>query len=450
MAHLSSSFPVKVGWRGECKLVNTYEEAVNWIHSRLRFGIKPGLKRMEWMMERLNHPERRLKTIHVAGTNGKGSTVTYVRNILQKAEYKVGTFTSPYIEQFNERISVNGQPIGNQELVDVVNIIKPLAEQLEETDLGSPTEFEIITAMSLYYFAHINIVDVVVYEVGLGGRLDSTNIIHPLVSVITNIGFDHMAILGETVEEIASEKAGIIKPGVPVITTASQENALDVIRQKAKENKAKLYEFNKQFTVMEYNQLEKGEQFTIQTPFITIENIELSMKGKHQVNNAALAIMTATYLKTFYSFLIEEHHIKAGLKEAFWPGRMEEVVKTPSIYLDGAHNEEGIATLVDTIKTRFSKKRVHILFSALSDKPLNKMIAELESVAHSIYYTTFDYPRALPARQLAELSSHKNHSYDESWENALNNIKASLSDEDVLIVTGSLYFISTIRSFLKQ
>lgn len=207
-------------------MFQTYEQALTWIHARLRLGIKPGLARMEWMMERLNHPERRIKTIHIGGTNGKGSTLTFLRCILEEACCKVGTFTSPFFEQFNERISVNGKAISDEEMLELTNIIKPLADELESTELGGPTEFEVITAMSLYYFAKKNPVDIVLYEVGLGGRFDSTNILHPLLSIITSIGMDHTNILGDTYEKIATEKAGIIKSGTPIITAVKQPESL--------------------------------------------------------------------------------------------------------------------------------------------------------------------------------------------------------------------------------
>ncbi len=190
-------------------MVRTYEEAVAWIHGRLRLGMKPGLKRMEWMMEKLGHPERRVRAVHIGGTNGKGSTVAYLRSILQAAGYSVGTFTSPYVEQFNERISINGEPIRDEEIVELVQTIKPLADELEQTELGGPTEFEVITAMMLDYFRQKKpIQDIVLIEVGLGGRLDSTNIIYPLLSVITNVSYDHMNILGDTLDQIAAEKRG--------------------------------------------------------------------------------------------------------------------------------------------------------------------------------------------------------------------------------------------------
>ncbi len=192
-------------------MVHTYEEAIGWIHSRLKFGIKPGLERMRWMLGELDNPERHIKCIHLAGTNGKGSTLTYMRYMLEAETYKVGTFTSPYIETFNERISVNGKPISDQEITDLVNIVKPVVEKLDETEFGEATEFEIITVMAMYYFGKVNICDLVLFETGLGGRFDSTNVVYPVLTIITNIGHDHMHILGNTLAEIAYEKSGNYK-----------------------------------------------------------------------------------------------------------------------------------------------------------------------------------------------------------------------------------------------
>ena len=190
---------------------------------------------MEWMLEKLNHPEKKLTSVHIGGTNGKGSTVTYLRSILEKAGYSTGTFTSPYIEQFNERISVNGVPISDEDLVKVANVIYPLSIQMEDTELEGPSEFEIITAMAIYYFAEIHQVDMVIFEVGMGGRFDSTNVIHPLLEIITNIGLDHVQFLGDTYKDIAFEKAGIIKKGTSLITAVDQQDAQDVILSRASE-----------------------------------------------------------------------------------------------------------------------------------------------------------------------------------------------------------------------
>ncbi|MDX8359410.1 folylpolyglutamate synthase/dihydrofolate synthase family protein [Cytobacillus sp. IB215316] len=426
-------------------MVVTYKEAIDWIHSRLRLGMKPGLKRMEWMMERLAHPEQHIKTIHVAGTNGKGSTVCYLRTILQEAGYNIGTFTSPYIEQFNERISINGVPIHDEEIVSLVNEIKPLAEQLEHTELGSPTEFEVITAMALVYFAKTKQVDLVIFETGLGGRLDSTNVIDPLFSIITNIGFDHTAILGETVEEIAYEKSGIIKPDSPVITSVEQEEALQVILAKAQSTNSQVYQYNLDFTIANYQSTKSGESFSIKTPFLTINDLNSKMKGAHQVKNAALAIMAAVYLKTHFSMTIEEVHIRDGIKNAFWAGRFESLMAEPMVIIDGAHNPEGVQALCKTLNDHFNDKKIHIIFSALADKHIGDMLNPLADIAERLTCTSFDFPRSLSARELYDQCSRSNKDYEEDWKVVINEKLNSIPKDDVLIITGSLYFISEVR-----
>src|SRR5690606_1221285 len=327
--------------------VKTYQEALQWIHSRTNLGMKPGVKRMECLMEKLRHPERYVKVIHVGGTNGKGSTIAYLRQILQEAEYKVGTFTSPYFEKFNERISINGTPISDDDLVKLTNVIKPLCEELDESELGGPTEFEVITAMAIYYFARINPVDVALFEVGLGGRLDSTNVLYPILTIITNIGKDHTNFLGNTYEEIAFEKAGIIKSGVTLITGATQPEALKVLEDKAKEKRASVYLKDREFRITEHERLPDGERFSVETIFQTLNGLRISMKGRHQTENAALAVMAAIYLNKLIAFYIEEEHIRNGLAKAACPGRFEIVSEYPFVLIDGAHNEEGAAALVD-------------------------------------------------------------------------------------------------------
>lgn len=432
-------------------MLGTYGQAIEWIHARLRLGMKPGLSRMEWMLERLDHPERRIKTIHVGGTNGKGSTVTFLRSILQTAGFRVGTFTSPYFEQFNERISINGQPITDEELVELTNVIKPLADELDQTELGGPTEFEVITAMSIYYFAKISPVDVVIYEVGLGGRFDSTNVIHPLLSIITSIGLDHTAILGDTYEEIAFEKAGIIKNGVSVITGVKQPEALDVIRKKALECKSPMYHLGNEFTSFSRESLERGEVFSFASIFGEFENLRTTMIGSHQVDNAACAVMASQVLSNYYSFIIEENHIREGLIQAYWPGRLEIISEDPFVLIDGAHNEEGINALAAEIKSRFADKKIGILFAALKDKKLDKMIATLEEAADELTFTTFDFPRAASAEELMEAGSkHGNRNIAADYQEFLTMKINELNKDEILVVTGSLYFLSEAKPFMMK
>ncbi|AMQ21338.1 bifunctional folylpolyglutamate synthase/dihydrofolate synthase [Geobacillus sp. JS12] len=430
-------------------MVRTYEEAVAWIHGRLRLGIKPGLKRMEWMMEQLGHPERRVRAVHIGGTNGKGSTVAYLRSILQAAGYSVGTFTSPYVEQFNERISINGEPISDQEIVELVQVIQPLADELEQTEFGGPTEFEVITAMMLYYFGKQNIQDIVLIEVGLGGRLDSTNIIYPLVSVITNVSYDHMNILGDTLGQIAAEKAGIIKSGVPLVTAVNEPEAWEVIAKTAAERKAKTYRLGVDFTVSDRQTTVEGERFSLVTPFAEYRDLRIQMPGAHQVENAAVAVMAAELLRLGYSFLIEPEHIADGLATAAWPGRFEQVSDSPLIILDGAHNEAGIRSLVETVRAHYPDKRVHVLFAALTDKPLERMIQLLDELAHTITFTTFDFPRAAAAEQLADLSTHQQKATVLQWEKWIREQASRLTERDLLLITGSLYFISEVKKGMR-
>lgn len=431
-------------------MFTTYSEALDWIHARLRLGIKPGLARMEWMMERLGHPELKMKTVHIGGTNGKGSTVTFLRSILEAEGYSVGTFTSPYIEQFNERISVNGKPISDEEIVHLTNIIVPLANELEETELGGPTEFEVITAMSFYYFANVNQVDIVLYEVGLGGRFDSTNIIQPIASIITNIGLDHTSILGHTYEEIAFEKAGIIKEGVPTFTAVKNVNAINVIKEQAKKMHAPLYILNQEFSISSHSPKPTGEEFSLRSANQHFTQLEINMIGQHQTENAALAVMAAQSINQDENFSISENAIRTGLKKAYWPGRFEIISNNPLIIIDGAHNDEGISALVHELSNRYSNYPIHIVFAALKDKKLDQMIAQLDQIADEISFVSFDFPRAAEAVDLYAISHSNNKNFSEKWETHLANCIQNLQPKSVLVVTGSLYFISEAKPYLCE
>jgi dihydrofolate synthase/folylpolyglutamate synthase len=431
-------------------MFTTYSEALDWIHARLRLGIKPGLARMEWMMEKLGHPELKMKTVHIGGTNGKGSTVTFLRSILEAGGYSVGTFTSPYIEQFNERISVNGKPISDEEVLELTNVIAPLADELEDTELGGPTEFEVITAMSFYYFANVNQVDIVLYEVGLGGRFDSTNIIQPIASIITNIGLDHTNILGHSYEEIAFEKAGIIKEGIPTFTAVKNTNALKVIEEQAGKKHAPLYRLNQEFSITSHSPEASGEVFTLKNVNRILEQLEINMIGKHQTENAALAVMAAQSINHHEEFSISENAIRTGLKKAYWPGRFEILSNHPLVIIDGAHNDEGISALVHELSNRYSNNSIHIVFAALKDKKLDHMISQLDQVADEISFVSFDFPRAAEAIDLFSLSHSKNKSIGQNWDSHLAKCIQNLQPDSVLVVTGSLYFISEAKPYLCE
>ncbi|PFA64575.1 bifunctional folylpolyglutamate synthase/dihydrofolate synthase [Bacillus sp. AFS015802] len=421
-----------------------YEKSVEWIHSRLRLGIKPGLMRMDRLLEELGNPHQKLQTVHIGGTNGKGSTVTYLRHVLQESGYKVGTFTSPYFERFNERISIDGAPLCDEELVLLVEKIKPIAEKMEHSEWGAPSEFEVITAMSFYYFAELNPVDLVLYEVGLGGRLDSTNVITPMVSVITSIGMDHMQFLGNRIEDIAFEKAGIIKKSVPVVSGVHQQDAVKVIEEKAVDMGSELFQLGQDFSAKRLDILEKGERFEYRSPF-QHESFELSMIGTHQINNAAIAIKVLELLTLEEKFITNTTHLKAGLKKATWPGRMEAL--SDNVYIDGAHNPEGVAALVKTIQERFHHKRVTVLFSALHDKELRPMISHLEEAVDYIGFTTFDFPRVASVEELYDASSHPDKVKVHDWKKYLKEKIKVTQEDEILLITGSLYFLSEVKPY---
>ncbi|RYM06853.1 bifunctional folylpolyglutamate synthase/dihydrofolate synthase [Sporolactobacillus sp. THM7-7] len=430
-------------------MFTTIEDTLTWIHGLIPHGIKPGTKRMEWMLARIDHPEHRIHAVHVGGTNGKGSTVCFLRHIYQEAGLKVGTFISPYITSFNERIMVNGQPISDEDLIRAANVVYPLTKACPaETDLGEPTEFEVVTMLSFVYFGKLNVCDLVIYEVGLGGRLDSTNVIHPLVSIITNVGMDHMKQLGYTISSIAQEKAGIIKNGVGIITAAGHPDALAVIRQKAQEKKANLYVLGRQFHAESLHHDEEGEHFRFRSLYIHEPDLVIGMKGEHQIKNAACALMAVDYLKSYYDIIVEENEIKAGLKKAAWPGRFERVSRNPLIILDGAHNVQGTEALVQTVERYYSNRKTHVLYAALKDKQYEKMVRLIETVADSITFTSFDYPRAAESSALFKASGHRQKKECPDWHKALDDLVRETKENEVLLVCGSLYFIAAVRHYL--
>lgn len=420
----------------------SYTEALEWIHGTLRMGIKPGLMRMEWMLAKLGNPENKNKWVHIAGTNGKGSTLTFLRNVLEQSGYRVGTFTSPYIETFNERISVNGKPIEDEKIVLLCDRIKPLADELAQTEMGHPSEFEIITTMMFLYFADYDTIDIGVIEVGLGGRLDSTNVITPLVSVVTTIGMDHMEFLGNSLQSIAMEKAGIFKRQIPIVSGVIQPEIRALYAEKAKECQSDIYQLGNDF----FSQKQADGLFTYQMANRKILEIEVGLIGEHQLNNAAVAIRVAELLKE-QQFSMTDENIKNGLKIAKWPGRMEQIHDNPIVFLDGAHNLEGMKVLVQSAK-KFKSVPVKVLFTAMKDKEFTEMISLLNDIENvQIYLTTFDYPRALTKSEIKQIAIANNIISVENWEDVLSNW-ITRRGEEVILITGSLYFISEVRKVL--
>lgn len=407
-----------------------FQEAFDWLTTSLTFGINPGLERVQWILRELGNPQDKIRGIHVVGTNGKGSTVNYLRHIFQEAGYEVGTFTSPSIMDFRERIAVNGNMISKSDFVEAVQLLKPVVARMEvETDFGPATEFELITLIMFLYFGHLRPVDLVVVEAGLGGRYDSTNVFTPLAVICTSIGLDHQNFLGTTHLAIAGEKIGVLKPGVPLIFAESRPEVRQLFHQTAKNLGSQVYERGQDFS------LEAG---TFRYGDLVLNDLILAMPGRHQESNASLALMASLLIQDGYPRLTLDH-LKTALAKSYWLGRTEFI--RPNLMLDGAHNDESVAVLVDVLKTNFADRRVHLLFAAIDTKPVASMLAQLRTFP-DVSVTSFDYPNAYALDAYPEGFPRV-----ASFEEWLAQVEEA-DEADLFVVTGSLYFIGQVRRYL--
>ncbi len=405
-------------------MFKTTHDFIDYCTNRMNKG-RFNLDHFKALLEKLGNPQLKLKTVHIAGTNGKGSTTDYLRSILQTAGYKVGTFTSPHLEVHNDRIRINNVYISDEELLEYGNRFYTL---IEENELSM---FEIDTLIAIYYFCEKN-VDIALFEVGLGGRLDATNVILPLVSLITSIGYDHMDILGHTLEEISFEKAGIIKENIPLITAEDKENCLFVFKSVCEERSSDFLKIHPAKNVIIGDSIQYEYHHLI---------IQLNTLAIYQIKNSSLAIECALYLCEL-GYTISDENIRMGISSTQWKGRFETISLNPHIIIDGAHNMHGIDALVES--TRLCKKPLIIVFSALKDKETEKMIHALVDIGDEVIVTEFEFYRAATLETLSmnnRVTSIRNP-YD-----AINYaIKQSAGG--TCLITGSLYFISEVRQVL--
>ena len=410
-----------------------YTETLNFIHSFKGNGRRPQLERMRWLLKQAGDPQSHYPTVHIVGTNGKGSTTSYLQNILTKSGYQVGTFTSPYITRFNERISINGTEIPDKDLISLVAKAQVLLNDLEEhTDFDRPTEFELVTLLMFLYF-NLKQVDIAIIEAGIGGRLDSTNVLSPELVICTSIGFDHTETLGNSLLDIANHKAGVMRENTPILLGRVSTEVEHFFNQKSHDLQAPLAVIDKEIQL-----LPKDNQ-TIQISYDHWESpsLKLPMLGQHQENNAGLAVTAAHLLAQTFS-KITDKSIQEGIEETHWPGRSEWIGN--NIYLDGAHNPQGIASLKQVLKDNFANRRVHILFAGLRRKPLADLLEELKD--YDITVTSFDFFEALPLDDYPQ--DFKRVADYRDW---LAQAESSDS-EDLFVITGSLYFISAVRNYL--
>ena len=414
-----------------------YQEAIEYIHSINWAFCKPGLERISELCEKLGHPERKLRFVHVAGTNGKGSFCSMTESVLRAAGYKTGLYTSPYIKEFNERMQINGKNISDDELVELTERIKPIADSMTD----KPTEFELITAVAFEYFAR-NDCDVVVLEAGLGGRLDSTNVIRaPLLSVITGIALDHTAILGDTVEKIAAEKAGIIKDGAPILFGGDSDAAWAVIEKTAADKGSEALRVNYS-RLCQVNATLNGTDFD----FGDLKALHVNLLGLYQPRNAAVVLSALEILRR-RGLEIPESAARAGLEAAVWHARFERVSKNPLIIFDGAHNPQGIEQAVKSVKHYFAGEKVCLLTGVLKDKNYEEIAKMLAEISDRAFTLTPDSPRALGASDYAEVltSAGIEATPSNSIEEAFNAAKAYAQEVNKpLVCLGSLYVYSSL------
>ena len=423
-----------------------YKESMCFISSTYRFGIKLGLDNISELLFKLGNPGKKIKTLHIAGTNGKGSTSSFLSTILIEAGYKVGLYTSPFLENFNERIRIQNIPVSDEKIAKATTKVKEAIDKMMEEGFSCPSEFEIVTAVGFVIFEEEK-VDYLVLEVGMGGSFDATNVCTPIVSIITHIAMDHMQYLGETLGEIAFEKAGIIKKEITVVISPQEKEAKDVLKAVAKEKEAEIFSVPSNYLNIESPIL--GEKFSCDT-FKELGTIEISLTGRHQIRNALTAVTAIMALRNNNLLKITNEEVKKGLHKTEWAGRFEIVSKKPFVILDGAHNEDGWQVFRDTVERKLSGKKKTLVLGILKDKEVDKALDILLPLAESVITIRPDNERAMSAKELCNKILERG-----VRSRAANSIEETLSlalkeNADVILYVGSLYMIGAARTMLGK
>ena len=421
-------------------------ETLEWIFGFEKHGMHLGLERITSLLNTLGNPQDTLNAIHVAGTNGKGSVCNYISSILQKAGYRVGVYLSPHLQRFSERIIINNKEISAHDLIVLAERIRPLVEEMQKKK-QTPTFFEIVTAIAFLYFKEQK-VDYTVVEVGLGGRLDATNVVSPLVCIITDISLEHTDILGKKINEIAFEKAGIIKKNVPVVTAAKRD-AQTVIQTMAKEKNASL-------TIIEKSQIKRlvstltSQEFSINGHFKEYI-VKTSLLGEFQGENIALSIAAIEQLQ-MNGVYITDADIADGISAAFNPGRMEIISDQPVILLDGAHNPGGMKMLATSLKNDFTYNQLILVLGIFKDKDIKTMFSIIIPLADIVIATQSTSPRACDPDTLAAIIKDqgfkKSVHIEPSLPQAIEMAKHLAKKDDIICITGSLFTVGEARSYL--
>ncbi len=438
----------------------TYKQTINYLYSLERFGIQFGLEKITHLLSLLNNPEHSFKSIHIAGTNGKGSTSSFIAQVLKEAGFKTGLYTSPHLIDFRERIQVNGVLIPRKRLTEIVERLIPLVKKMSKGTLQrAPTYFEVSTAIAFEYFKDEK-VDFACVEVGMGGRLDATNVITPMVSIITSIGFDHTKELGNTLEKIALEKAGIIKKNGVLVCGVSDKEPLSAIKKICLKKNARMYLLNRDFEgkFLSRDDL-KTQEFSYKgicrgSDSIGALTFRISLLGEYQIQNASLALAGIEVLKA-NSVNINNSHIKKGLKNAAWPGRFEIIQKgaprrAPTIIIDGAHNPPGANKLFKSLKIYFPNKKINFILGILKDKDISGIIKEIMPIADKVIVSSPHCDRASSLTEQAGIVEKYNKDIEAVYpiRKAIRRMIKRVSGNEVICITGSLYTVGEARKAL--
>jgi len=418
---------------------NRYEVTLKYLFGLEKFGMIFGLDNIRWLLETIENPHYALKTVHIAGTNGKGSVATMLTHILKEGGYKVGKYTSPHLVSFTERITVNEKEITEEEVVDITEYIHDRVTKEDES--RSFTFFDFTTAIAFEYFKREK-VDVAVIETGLGGRLDSTNVITPLLSIITNISYDHMDQLGTSLSSIAYEKAGIIKEGIPVVS-ACDGVPQEIIEDKAGKLHSQVYILNRDFSfekIGEQRLMYKGLNRNIKDVFI-------NLYGDHQLTNCALVLCAVEIISSF-GFSVKDESVLEALSRVTWQGRLEKVKDSPLVLLDGAHNPQGIHVLTDFMRTHFRDKKKILVFGVMKDKEYEKMLAEIAPEMDTVILTRPNIDRALSPYDIKPRLTAA--TITDNVRNALETAKSTATDKDLILITGSFYTIGEAKAIINE
>lgn len=427
-----------------------YKEVVNYIETSMKFGCRPGLERTTKLLEFLGNPHKRIKMVHVAGTNGKGSTTAIIAGILSSSGYKTGMYISPHLYKNTERMTIDGEEITEEDFVKYALEVMDMVKQMKDRGFEGPTQFEMYTAMAFLYFERKS-VDFAVIEVGLGGRYDATNVIDSILSVITSISYDHMDILGGTIKEIAAEKAGIIKENTTVVMYPQTfGDAVSAIEAACREKNAGLVKVNPETISLRGYGVE-GQVIDYISPDYSIRDMSLPLIGDHQLKNAATALAAVTELNR-KGYVIKEESIRKGLEAVNWPCRLSIAGRDPLILIDGAHNEEGIDSLQAALKKYFTDKKIIYVIGMLKDKDYKYAVEKLMPMAHAVVATEPDSSRALDADGMAEAVKPycSNVTAEPEIIKAIEKAKGIYDKDSMICICGSLYLAGSAYEYVKS